>query len=71
MIRRVAISDATALITGESGTGKELVARALHQLSPLRREAPFVAINCGAMPAPLLESELFGHVRGATSRSLP
>jgi DNA-binding NtrC family response regulator len=64
MVRRIAPTDTTVLIIGESGTGKEVIARAIHG-SSRRKDKPFVAINCAAIPEPLLESEMFGHVKGA------
>src|SRR5580765_4595692 len=64
LIKRMSACDATVLVTGETGTGKELAARAIHYLG-LRKNAPFIPVNCGALPENLVESELFGHARGA------
>ena len=64
IVDRIALSSASVVITGESGTGKELVAQTIHDRSP-RRSKPYIAVNCAAIPDTLIESELFGHERGA------
>ena len=69
ILRKVAPTDSTVLVTGESGTGKEVLVRTLHRESK-RTNAPFIPVNCGAIPKELLESELFGHEKGAFTHAI-
>ncbi|MBI4387693.1 MAG: sigma-54-dependent Fis family transcriptional regulator, partial [Candidatus Omnitrophica bacterium] len=70
VIRATINTDTTVLLKGESGTGKGLIARAIHESSPIRKEGPYVEVSCGAIPRDLLESELFGHVKGAFTNAI-